>query len=67
MILSDGSILLMGGVGGGIYRNDVWRSGDGGKTWLTVTSNAAWSGERTLLSCHLLIVLILIPTSIFII
>ena len=25
--------------------NDVWSSGDGGKTWVSVTSAASWSGR----------------------
>ena len=28
--------------------NDVWSSGDGGKTWVSVTSAASWSIRRAL-------------------
>jgi hypothetical protein len=55
LVLLDGSVLLMGGVGvvyyndvwkyNDVYYNDVWKSTDGGITWTALTSNAAWSGE----------------------
>ena len=42
--LPDGSIVLMGGYGGGI-KNDVWRSTDRGATWTLVNASAGWSGR----------------------
>jgi PKD repeat protein len=33
-------------MGGGSYRNDVYRSTDGGATWLEVTASAAWSARN---------------------
>jgi PKD repeat protein len=46
--LPDGSIVLMGGDDGG-YRNDVWRSADGGTTWTQVNASAGWTarGDHT--------------------
>jgi len=41
--LPDGSIVLMGGA---TYRNDVWRSTDGGTTWTEMTASAAWAGRE---------------------
>ncbi len=35
----------MGGFGGAVHTNDVWRSGDGGSSWKLLTSNAGWSGK----------------------
>ena len=49
VVLPDGSIILMGGFSGTSeddWRNDVWRSDDGGKTWTEVTSSAGWSGRH---------------------
>ena len=51
--MPDGSIVLMGGYGGGIAywsggkafldkKNDVWRSTDNGATWTQMTANAGW-------------------------
>lgn len=42
VVLSDGSIVLMGG-DDGKYRNDVWRSTDRGATWTQMTANAGWA------------------------
>ena len=47
MALSDGSVLVMGGydnVSGG--KNDVWKTVDGGASWILVTSRAGWSGKK---------------------
>lgn len=41
VVLSDGSIVLMGGSG----MNDVWRSEDQGASWTRVTREAEWSGR----------------------
>ncbi len=42
----DGSIVLMGGEGGGPFgMNDVWRSTDDGATWTQMTANAGWSAR----------------------
>ncbi len=44
--LSDGTVVLMGGNGSTFSaKNDVWKSPDGGKTWLLATSNSAWRGK----------------------
>jgi pimeloyl-ACP methyl ester carboxylesterase len=42
VVLSDGSIVLMGG-DDGKYKNDVWRSTDRGATWTQMTANAGWA------------------------
>ena len=42
--MPDGSIVLMGGYGGGI-KNDVWRSPDHGATWTQVNASAGWTGR----------------------
>ena len=44
--MPDGSIVLMGGEGGGPFgMNDVWRSMDDGATWTQMTANAGWSAR----------------------
>ena len=46
--MPDGSIVLMGGDEIGFangYKNDVWRSTDGGATWMQVTPSAGWSAR----------------------
>jgi len=53
VILSDGSVLLVGGKSDA-YNNDVWKSLDGGSTWLIVTANAAWKGKVRYLEWHAL-------------
>ena len=45
VVMPDGSILLVGGLGGGPIKNDVWRSTDNGATWNQITSNAGWPGR----------------------
>ncbi len=49
VVLSDGSVLVMGG-NGCTYcgRNDVWKTVDGGSSWMLVTSSAGWTGKNTL-------------------
>jgi hypothetical protein len=46
LVLSDGSLLVMGGGGSNLF-NDVWKSADGGSAWILVTDNAPWKGEGT--------------------
>ena len=46
MVLSDGSVLVMGGYDGGSYKNDVWKTVDGGASWILVTSSAGWTGKK---------------------
>ncbi len=41
--MPDGSLVLMGGYGGGSYKNDVWRSTDNGMTWTVVNASAGWT------------------------
>jgi photosystem II stability/assembly factor-like uncharacterized protein len=46
VVMPDGSIVLMGGLGGSISvgsMDDVWRSTDNGKTWKQMTPDAGWS------------------------
>lgn len=46
-VLPDGSIVTIGGYADAEGRlNDVWRSVDGGLTWMQMTGNAEWS-ERS--------------------
>ena len=47
VVLSDGSVLVMGGLGGG-YKNDVWKTVNGGASWILVTSSAGWTGKKIL-------------------
>jgi hypothetical protein len=42
VVLTDGSIVLMGG-GTPTLKNDVWRSTDKGATWTQLTGGAEWS------------------------
>ena len=47
VVLSDGSVLVMGGAD--VYfstRNDVWKTVDGGASWILVTSSAGWTGKK---------------------
>ncbi len=49
VVLSDGSVLVMGGyVVGGSVKNDVWKTANGGASWILVTSSAGWSGKEIL-------------------
>ncbi len=43
--MPDGSIVLMGGWGSGLLKNDVWRSTDNGATWTQVNASAGWSAR----------------------
>jgi hypothetical protein len=45
VVLSDGSIVLMGGVYSSSYYNDVWRSVDNGATWTEMTAHAGWKAR----------------------
>ena len=47
MVLSDGSVLVMGGSGNG-YKNDVWKTVNGGASWILVTSSAGWLGKKSI-------------------
>ena len=48
MVLSDGSVLVMGGEVEGGRKNDVWKIVDGGASWILVTSSAwgQWGGKK---------------------
>ncbi len=46
VVLSDGSVLVMGG--GFDNRGFVWKTVDGGASWILVTSSAAWGGKKIL-------------------
>ena len=44
VVLTDGSIVLMGGCfGDGPCKNDTWRSIDNGTTWMLMNASAGWS------------------------
>jgi PKD repeat protein len=42
VVLSDGTIVLMGGEDYYGFKNDVWQSTDNGVTWTEVNANAEW-------------------------
>ena len=46
MVLSDGSVLVMGGYVDSYRKNDVWKTVDGGASWILVTSSAGWEGKK---------------------
>ena len=46
MVLSDGSVLVMGGVVNNDRKNDVWKTVNGGASWIRVTSSAGWTGKK---------------------
>ena len=46
MVLSDGSVLVMGGVDGSSNKKDVWKTVNGGASWILVTSSAGWTGKK---------------------
>ena len=49
VVLSDGSVLVMGGEDhSGSKMNDVWKTVDGGASWILVTSSAGWTGKKIL-------------------
>ncbi len=55
VVLSDGAILVMGGVSGDLsgdylmdFKNDVWKTPDGGASWIMITSSAGWTGKDSL-------------------
>ncbi len=45
-VLSDNTVLLMGGYGGSSLFNDVWKTVDGGARWTLVTASAEWAGTH---------------------
>ena len=45
-MLSDGSVLVMGGDDNSGRRNDMWKTVDGGASWILVTSSAGWTGKK---------------------
>ena len=47
-MLSDGSVLVMGGLDSSSVKNDVWKTVDGGASWILVTSSAGWTGKKIL-------------------
>jgi PKD repeat protein len=47
VVLSDGSILVMGGQDDTGYCNDVWRSINNGATWVQQTASAEWTPRMT--------------------
>ncbi len=45
VVMPNGGIVLMGGLIGNVYKNDVWRSTDNGATWTQVNANAGWTAR----------------------
>jgi hypothetical protein len=56
VVLLDGSVVVMGGYDGG-YKNDVWKTVNGGVSWILLTSSAGWTGKKSLLLRHSLRIL----------
>ena len=57
-MLSDGSVLVMGGWDdGNSYKNDVGKTVNGGASWILVTSSAGWTGKKILHLSHSLPIL----------
>ena len=50
VVMPDGSIVLMGGLGSNGTLNDTWRSTDNGATWTQMAGSAAWSARWDLTS-----------------
>ncbi len=48
VVLSDGSVLVMGGSVSFNSKSDVWKTVDGGASWILVTSSAGWGGKNIL-------------------
>ncbi len=46
VVLSDGAVLVMGGYDNISSKNDVWKTADGGASWIKVTSSAGWTGSQ---------------------
>ena len=59
VVLSDGSVLVMGGADNSSRKNDVWKTVNGGASWILVTSSAGWTGKKII---HLSNSLPLIPS-----
>ncbi len=34
------------------YKNDVWKTVDGGASWILVTTSAGWTGKKILFQSH---------------
>jgi PKD repeat protein len=47
VVMSDGSIILMGGSNSSSQKNDVWRSTNNGADWTQMTASAEWSARTT--------------------
>ncbi len=46
VVISDGSVLVMGGSNSSLsQKNDVWKTVNGGASWIRVTGNAGWTGK----------------------
>jgi len=52
VVMSDGSIVLMGGDDGD-YKNDAWRSTDNGANWTQQTASAGWTTRSRFTSVSL--------------
>ena len=57
VVLSDGSVLVLGGVDNNGYKNDVWKTVNGGVSWILVTSSAGRTGKKSLHLRHSLRIL----------
>ena len=45
VVMPDGSIVLMGGYGGGPVKNDTWRSTNNGTSWTQINASSGWAGR----------------------
>jgi PKD repeat protein len=45
VVLSDGSIVIMGGTNGIVLYNDTWRSINNGLTWTQMNASSGWSAR----------------------
>ena len=53
VVLSDGSVLVTGGIGTSVgLMNDVWKTVNGGASWILLTSSAGWKGKKILHLSH---------------
>jgi hypothetical protein len=56
VVLSTGTVLVMGGRDDFSCRNDVWKTADSGADWSVVKANADWGGNKRSVSCSLSVI-----------
>ncbi len=57
MVLSDGSVLVLGGyTNSNVESNEVWKSNDGGVSWTLLTNNAWGTGGKSFIDCFMLFI-----------